>query len=167
MRQPGVTTESVRTKYAAGTNSRLVILPAILQAGKTSSLLQNEQFCPDEGSQCALKPCLKLKIFKVGQFDRTVRSIFKNLMTHSNHLFPLDSCIGPDDFKDLRDSTGRGLNVNGSICLNLVCQYVFAVLYRDTVNIYQVLRYGRDQSYPPHPLIYRIPAAITARSPLL
>ncbi|KAI0305567.1 hypothetical protein B0F90DRAFT_1699104 [Multifurca ochricompacta] len=60
-----------------------------------------DKFCPDEGSQCVPKtpvgqPC---------QFDRD------------------DSCLGPDNFKELKDTSGRGLNVNGSICLNFVCQF--------------------------------------------
>lgn len=97
-----------------------------------------------------------------------------------NHLFPSpDSCVGPDDYKDLRDTTGRGLNVNGSVCLNFACQYVFRVLparswshlcrfanvtVGSTCEIentgyiaygpsgefpYIVSRYGRNQSYLP------------------
>jgi hypothetical protein len=40
----------------------------------------------------------------------------------------LDSCQGPDDFKELRDTHGTGLNVNGSVCLNFVCQCVYQCL---------------------------------------
>ncbi|KAH9039576.1 hypothetical protein EDB85DRAFT_2072419 [Lactarius pseudohatsudake] len=50
-----------------------------------------DEFCPDEGSQCASK----IQVGQPCQFDRD----------------------------DLRDTTGRGLNVNGSICLNFVCQF--------------------------------------------
>lgn len=60
-----------------------------------------DEFCPDEGSQCAPK----IQVGQPCQFDRD------------------DSCIGPDNFVDLRDTTGRGLNVNGSICLNFACQF--------------------------------------------
>jgi len=60
-----------------------------------------DQFCPDEGSQCAAK----IQVGQPCQFDRD------------------DSCVAPDNFKDLRDTTGNGLNVNGSICLNFVCQF--------------------------------------------
>ncbi|KAH8994002.1 hypothetical protein EDB92DRAFT_1934423 [Lactarius akahatsu] len=73
-------------------------------SGKRIDLPQKcsvDEFCPDEGSQCAPK----IQVGQPCQFDRD------------------DSCIGPDDFKDLRDTTGRGLNVNGSICLNFVCQF--------------------------------------------
>ncbi|KAI0051223.1 hypothetical protein FA95DRAFT_354626 [Auriscalpium vulgare] len=58
-------------------------------------------FCPDEGSNCA-------PILPVGsacQLDRD------------------DECEGPPNFMQLRDTTGHGLNVNGSICLNFVCQW--------------------------------------------
>jgi hypothetical protein len=60
-----------------------------------------DQFCPDEGSQCAAK----IQVGQPCQFDRD------------------DSCVGPDDFTALKDTTGHGLNVNGSICLNFVCQF--------------------------------------------
>ncbi|KAA1472958.1 hypothetical protein DENSPDRAFT_839361 [Dentipellis sp. KUC8613] len=58
-------------------------------------------YCPDEGSSCQ-------PLIPVGspcQFDRD------------------DECQAPDNFQDLRDTSGRGLNVNGSICLNFVCQW--------------------------------------------
>lgn len=35
-----------------------------------------------------------------------------------------DQCEGPPNFKDLADTTGRGLNVNGSVCLNSKCTCV-------------------------------------------
>jgi len=58
-------------------------------------------FCPDEESDCQ-------SLLTVGsgcQLDRD------------------DECEGPPNFADLRDDLGRGLNVNGSICLNFVCQW--------------------------------------------
>ena len=33
-------------------------------------------------------------------------------------------CEGPPNFAELRDTTGFGLNVNGSICLNNICMCV-------------------------------------------
>ncbi|KAI0268672.1 hypothetical protein BC834DRAFT_968128 [Gloeopeniophorella convolvens] len=59
------------------------------------------QFCPDEGSECIDK----IQVGQPCQLDRD------------------DSCVGPDNFQQLRDNTGHGLNVNGSICLNFVCQF--------------------------------------------
>ncbi|GBE81574.1 hypothetical protein SCP_0313030 [Sparassis crispa] len=56
-------------------------------------------FCPDEQDQC-------LPVLAVGspcQFNRD------------------DECEGPPDWEDLADTTGFGLNVNGSVCLNNVC----------------------------------------------
>ncbi|KAI0035876.1 hypothetical protein K488DRAFT_76341 [Vararia minispora EC-137] len=61
----------------------------------------NGQFCPDEGSSCQ-------SLIAVGgqcQLDRD------------------DSCQPPSNFKDLRDTSGFGLNVNGSVCLNFVCMW--------------------------------------------
>ncbi|KAI0256136.1 hypothetical protein BJV78DRAFT_1097382, partial [Lactifluus subvellereus] len=60
-----------------------------------------EEFCPDEGSQCVRK----IPVGQPCQFDRD------------------DSCQGPENFKELRDTLGTGLNVNGSVCLNFVCQF--------------------------------------------
>lgn len=39
-------------------------------------------------------------------------------------MAPLDECEGPPNFKDLADTSGYGLNVNGSVCLNNVCMCV-------------------------------------------
>ena len=35
-----------------------------------------------------------------------------------------DECLGPPNFKELSDTTGFGLNVNGSVCLNNICMCV-------------------------------------------
>ncbi|KAF8200862.1 hypothetical protein BJ912DRAFT_947448 [Pholiota molesta] len=32
-----------------------------------------------------------------------------------------DQCVGPPNYQSLADTSGRGLNVNGSVCLNNVC----------------------------------------------
>ena len=34
-----------------------------------------------------------------------------------------DQCIAPDNFMELRDTSGRGLNYNGSVCINTICMY--------------------------------------------
>ncbi|TFY78916.1 hypothetical protein EWM64_g5097 [Hericium alpestre] len=62
---------------------------------------KGHQFCPDEGSSCQEK----LPVDSPCQLNRD------------------DECLGPPDFQDLRDTTGYGLNVNGSVCLNFVCQW--------------------------------------------
>lgn len=155
----------------------MVILPATLQAREASNLLQNVRSISSVRTKDLSAP-IKLVLDNRVNSTVMVRGIFNFLMTR-NHLFPLDSCIGPDDYKDLRDTSGRGLNVNGSICLNFVCQYVFGVpsmrstshLFRfanvtagSTCEIentgyiaygssgefvYVVSRYGPDQSYSP------------------
>ena len=38
-----------------------------------------------------------------------------------------DECEGPPNFAELRDTTGFGLNVNGSICLNNICMCVLVI----------------------------------------
>jgi hypothetical protein len=39
----------------------------------------------------------------------------------------LDECEGPPNFLELRDTSNKGLNVNGSVCLNYQCMYVAKV----------------------------------------
>ncbi|THH32302.1 hypothetical protein EUX98_g1895 [Antrodiella citrinella] len=59
------------------------------------------QFCPDEEDACQ-------DLLPVGspcQFNRD------------------DECEAPPNFKDLADTTGFGLNVNGSVCLNNICMW--------------------------------------------
>ena len=56
----------------------------------------------------------------------TVRSLLEFDPLYS-YLCLLDSCQAPDDLKELKETTGSSLgrNVNGSVCLNFVCQCVF------------------------------------------
>ncbi|KAH9159972.1 hypothetical protein EDB89DRAFT_1009856, partial [Lactarius sanguifluus] len=87
------------------TNFRLVILPVrVEEAGNASNFLQNVRS----------RSSVRTK-------DRNVPRGFK-LDSRVNSTVTT-RVLGPDDFKDLRDTTGRGLNVNGSICLNFVCQF--------------------------------------------
>lgn len=64
-------------------------------------LCPDTEFCPDEGSQCMPK----IAVGQPCQFDRD------------------DSCQAPSNFKELKETTGLGRNVNGSVCLNFVCQF--------------------------------------------
>ncbi|KAI9456623.1 hypothetical protein F5148DRAFT_984406 [Russula earlei] len=59
------------------------------------------EFCPDEGSQCVPQ----IAVGQPCQFNRD------------------DSCQPPPNQQQLQDTNGLGRNVNGSICLNFVCQY--------------------------------------------
>jgi len=64
------------------------------------------QFCPDEGSDC--QPLLRVD--SPCQLNRD------------------DQCQPPPNFKELADTSGRGLNSNGSVCLNYVCMWANATL---------------------------------------
>ncbi|KAF5355048.1 hypothetical protein D9756_005241 [Leucocoprinus leucothites] len=69
------------------------------------------QFCPDEGTACqALLP--------VGSPCQMNRD---------------DQCEAPPNFKELADTTGRGLNSNGSVCLNNVCMWANVTLQNPCV----------------------------------
>lgn len=76
------------------------------------------QFCPDEQDQC-------LDVIPVGQpcqFQRDGALMFEfTMMTLTR---PADECEGPPNFLELRDTSNRGLNVNGSICLDYTCMCV-------------------------------------------
>ncbi|TFK44656.1 hypothetical protein BDQ12DRAFT_673342 [Crucibulum laeve] len=64
------------------------------------------QFCPDEADLCQ-------DLLPVGSPCQLNRD---------------DQCEGPPNFRELADDTGRGLNVNGSVCLNNVCMWANATL---------------------------------------
>ncbi|TFK54266.1 hypothetical protein OE88DRAFT_1642837 [Heliocybe sulcata] len=75
-------------------------------------LCPSGQFCPDEEDACQ-------DILPVGspcQLNRDANALV---------IEPcwLDQCEGPPNFVDLRDESGRGLNHNGSVCLNNVCMW--------------------------------------------
>jgi hypothetical protein len=40
------------------------------------------------------------------------------------HASGIDECAPPPNADQLRDTTNRGLNVDGAVCLNNVCMYV-------------------------------------------
>jgi len=64
------------------------------------------QFCPDEGSECQA-------LLAVGSPCQLNRD---------------DQCQPPPNSQDLADSSGRGLNFNGSVCLNNLCMWANATL---------------------------------------
>ncbi|KAF4621243.1 hypothetical protein D9613_000652 [Agrocybe pediades] len=64
------------------------------------------EFCPDEGSDC--QPLLA-----IGSDCQLNRD---------------DQCEAPPNFKELADTSGRGLNFNGSVCLNNKCYWANATL---------------------------------------
>jgi len=64
------------------------------------------QFCPDEGSSCQA-------LLAVGSPCQLNRD---------------DQCQAPPNFQELADTSGRGLNSNGSVCLNNVCMWANATL---------------------------------------
>lgn len=76
------------------------------------------QFCPDEGSACqALLP-----VGSPCQLNRDgTNNVVSSLGNQLNGM--LDQCEAPPNFKDLADTSNRGLNFNGSVCLNNQCMY--------------------------------------------
>jgi hypothetical protein len=69
--------------------------------------------------------CQKLRLASHVNSTATVRSLL-NIDSLVTYLCPLsDSCEAPSNFKELKDTTGFGRNINGSVCLNFACQCVF------------------------------------------
>ncbi|KIK67102.1 hypothetical protein GYMLUDRAFT_850632 [Collybiopsis luxurians FD-317 M1] len=69
------------------------------------------QFCPDEMDACQ-------DVLLVGSACQMNRD---------------DQCEGPPNFRQLADTTHRGLNVNGSVCLNNVCMWANVTENEDCV----------------------------------
>lgn len=85
-----------------------------------------------------LSACQKLRLGSHVNSIATVRSlpIFDPFYLYFCHL---DSCQGPEDSKELKETTGLGRNVNGSVCLNFVCQCVFWTPdYTDVTHLSQL-----------------------------
>jgi hypothetical protein len=77
------------------------------------------QFCPDEEDAC--QPLLAVgspcQLNRDGEYEKGV--VPEVLMVG------LDQCEPPSNFEELADTSNRGLNVNGSVCLNNVCTCVY------------------------------------------
>jgi hypothetical protein len=84
------------------------------------------QFCPDEGSACQ-------DVLRVGSPCQLNRD---------------DQCEPPPNFQALRDTSGRGLNFNGSVCLNNVCMWANATLGTScTVENVPYIAYGESGEF--------------------
>ncbi len=71
-----------------------------------------------------LSVCEKSRLGSHVNSTATVRGLLKFDRVYSYPCL-VDSCQAPDNFKELKETTGLGRNVNGSVCLNFVCQCVF------------------------------------------
>ncbi|KAG6813325.1 hypothetical protein H0H92_012138 [Tricholoma furcatifolium] len=83
------------------------------------------QFCPDEEDACQDI----LPVMSACQLDRD------------------DQCEAPPNFQQLADTSGRGRNVNGSVCLNNVCLWANKTLgVACTVENTAYIAYGADNT---------------------
>ena len=62
-----------------------------------------------------------------------VPSLALSLSTFICSLDLPDQCEAPPNFRELADTTGRGLNANGSVCLNNICMWANATLQNPCV----------------------------------
>ncbi|KAG5643604.1 hypothetical protein DXG03_000612 [Asterophora parasitica] len=84
------------------------------------------QFCPDEEDKCQDL----LPVNSDCQLNRD------------------DECEAPPNFKELADTTGRGLNVNGSVCLNSKCMWANKTLgVSCTVENTPYIAYGKGGEF--------------------
>lgn len=86
------------------------------------------QFCPDEGSSCQTL----LAVGSQCQLNRD-GTLSRSLSTFICSLDFSDQCEAPPNFRELADTTGRGLNANGSVCLNNICMWANATLQNPCV----------------------------------
>ncbi|SRR5258708_2150000 len=96
---------------------------AVTEAGKTlrhPHYVQTKSFALMKD----LSACQRSRLGNHVNSTVTVRNLPNSGPFHL-HLCFLDSCQAPSDFKNLKETTGLGRNVNGSVCLNFVCQCVF------------------------------------------
>lgn len=71
----------------------------------------------------------------------TVRRRFltcRNPLAARAYAYPLDQCEAPPNFKELADTSGRGLNYNGAICLQNQCMWVITSLLDLSLPLTQV-----------------------------
>lgn len=68
-----------------------------------------------------VRPCCRLAALasSIGMVSSQTLSSWTTRLIAS-----IDQCEPPPNFAELADTTGRGLNVNGSVCLNNVCMCV-------------------------------------------
>ncbi|KDR75935.1 hypothetical protein GALMADRAFT_68174 [Galerina marginata CBS 339.88] len=79
------------------------------------------EFCPDEGTAC-----------------QTLLSVGTQCQLNRD-----DQCEAPPNYKDLADTSGRGLNFNGSVCLNNSCMWANQTLGTNcTVENTPYIAYG-------------------------
>jgi len=84
------------------------------------------QFCPDEGSECQA-------LLAVGSLCQLNRD---------------DQCEAPPNFQVLADTSGRGLNFNGSVCLNNLCMWANTTLGANcTVENTPYIAYGASGEF--------------------
>jgi len=90
------------TKLCEHKHCRKDIFPFGFDTGSTlPKLCDKGTFCPDEQSDC-------IPLLPVGSGCQLNRD---------------DMCEPPPNFQELRDEKHRGLNVNGSVCLNNICMW--------------------------------------------
>lgn len=77
------------------------------------------QFCPDEADECQDL----LPVDSACQLNRDGKP-GPHFSLFPAHASGIDECAPPPNADQLRDTTNRGLNVNGAVCLNNVCMYV-------------------------------------------
>lgn len=81
------------------------------------------EFCPDEGTDC--QPLLQVGSACQLNRDGELLYLLQCPVCAKKTSLPQDQCEAPPNFKELADNSGRGLNFNGSVCLNNVCMYVY------------------------------------------
>ncbi|KAF8637061.1 hypothetical protein AX17_003082 [Amanita inopinata Kibby_2008] len=93
----------------------------------------------------------KINVFHCLLWEVLANSIATaSLPVHSSYVtnLSIDQCEGPPNFRELSDDTGRGLNVNGSVCLNDTCMWANVTLGTEcVVENTPYIAYGFDGEF--------------------
>lgn len=128
MQPRGVMTACVGQKDVARIDIHWAMIPmmAVSETGNEfchPHYVETQSFAQMKG----LSACQKSLSGSHVNSTATVRRLLK-FDPFCSYLCLLDSCQAPDNFKQLRETTGLGRNVNGSVCLNFVCQCVLRIV---------------------------------------
>src|SRR6266851_6357219 len=114
---------SVIGRAVAGIGSRLAMIPVAVE--EMGSISPRPHYVLPPSFAQTRGPNVSHKLPLDSHVNSIVMVRCSILCAHISSSSSLDSCQPPPNVAELADFSGQGLNVNGSICLNFVCQCVF------------------------------------------
>jgi hypothetical protein len=104
--------------------------------------------------QTNAQPVNSARMNKINAFLYLLSAVLANLTAMASFSVMIwmflktleDQCQGPPNFQQLSDQTGRGQNVNGSVCLNNICMYAFR-LHPTSFLLHNVFEVGKCDAW--------------------